>query len=534
MWTSLLLSLTVLAWDDPAATPSVAAEAAPVTAEIDLLVQRHWQAKGITPGPLADDATFLRRVTLDLAGRIPTASEATEFVADSSSDKRQRAIDRLLASPEFHLHLGTLLDDVIQGKLAGDREFIAYLRAALAEGKSWDRLFQEMLVGPWDAPERQVATRFLSRRLNSLDDLTNDTARVFFGVDISCAKCHDHPLVDDWKQHHYYGLASFFSRTQEVRDRKPPFVGEKDTGDVVFIDTSGAQHNARMMFLAGQTVDDPRVGLDPRLQDRRQAAAEQGRYIPASFSPREELVRLALEDRRFLSHALANRMWAWLMGRGLVHPVEQMHSGNPSSIPGLLDWLGDDLAASGYRIDRLAAGIVGSRAYQLSSEWDSLAAAPDPEHFARAAVRPLTRLQFAVAVVQATGEESYDQAADEAGRTARYQDWENNAYGLIEPLDHRRDGFQSSAAEALFMSNAPRIQGRALASGNNLAARLAVVESTDELLDKAFQTVLSRMPDDEERGELKSWLERPGSDRRADCGSLVWALVTSAEFRFNH
>src|SRR5207244_7488102 len=106
-------------------------------------------------------------------------------------------------------------DEMIQGKYAGDPEFIAYLRRSIAQQKSWDRVFSEIMLGPWDSDEQKPASRFLSRRIHDLDDLTTDTSRVFFGIEIACAKCHDHPLVPDWTQHHYYGMASFFNRTYE-------------------------------------------------------------------------------------------------------------------------------------------------------------------------------------------------------------------------------------------------------------------------------------------------------------------------------
>ncbi|MGE0606629.1 MAG: DUF1549 domain-containing protein [Pirellulales bacterium] len=514
--------------------PAVFPAALEVTRRIDELAQQHWTATGTQTAESCDDATFLRRVTIDLAGRVPSYREATEFAADATSDKRQRAIARLIDSREFDLHLGELLDDFIQGKYAGDREFIGYLRKSLKEGRAWDSLFAQLLLGPFDTPEQQVASRFLSKRIRVLDELTNDTARVFFGVDISCAKCHDHPLVDDWKQHHYYGMVGFLSRLQPAKDNKPPVIIEKDVGEVSFVDTSGTQHKAAIMFLGGQVVEDARLGLDPRVVERRQEAEAAGRYEPPVFSPREELVRLAIEEQKFLSKSLANRLWAYLLGRGLVHPVEQMHSQNPSSIPDLVEFLGADLAGHHYDVRRLVAGIVSSQAYQLSSEWTSQAEPPAPEHFARATIKPLTPIEYARSAVLVAGDEGYDMAADDAAREQRYLGAEGAAYGRAEPLDRRRDGFQSSSVEALFMSNDPRIQELAAANGNNLAGRLAGITDDNELLNKAYWTVLSRAPSDDERTELSAFLARAGEERKGACSQLVWALFTSAEFRFNH
>src|SRR5262249_16720482 len=219
---------------------------------IDAFMEQHWQTEQIKVAPQCDDATFLRRVTLDLVGRIPTISEAKAFTDERSPDKRIRAVRRLMEGPENSLHLGRVLDEMIQEKFARDTEFLEYLRESVAEHKPWDAIFREIMIGPWDTKEHKRAARFLQRRIQSLDDLTNDTARVFFGVNVSCAKCHDHPLVSDWKQDHYYGMASFFNRTQGKRGGD---VQEKPDGDVQFVTTKGERKTAKVMFLSGRIVD---------------------------------------------------------------------------------------------------------------------------------------------------------------------------------------------------------------------------------------------------------------------------------------
>ncbi|HMF11268.1 MAG TPA: DUF1549 domain-containing protein [Gemmataceae bacterium] len=482
--------------------------AAPVlAAKIDALMERHWRENNITPATSCDDAAFLRRITLDLAGRIPTAGEAKAFVSDPSPGKRARAIRRLIESPEFALHLGRVLDETIQEKYAGDAEFLEYLRASVAEHKPWDRMFREIVVGPWDTKERKRADRFLQKRLQNLDDLTNDTARVFFGVNVSCAKCHDHPLVADWKQDHYYGMASFFNRTQGKRGGE---VQEKPDGDVQFVTTKGERKTAKVMFLSGRVME---------------ADAKAGR--------RKQLVSVALEDKQFFSRAIVNRLWAYLLGRGLVQPVDQMHSANPPAIAGLLEWLADDLAANHYDLDRTIAGILSSRAYQLSS----VSAGDDRggDHFAAARLRPLTPQQYALSMVLATGDGRFDQTTAEARKKA-YRDLDNQAGALtrLGLFDPRTDRFQSSATEALFLSNHAEAQRLVAKSGTNLVTRLAAMKDDREVVESAVWTVLSRPPDVEESTLLARWVAERGPDRAKACGQLVWALLTSAEFRFNH
>lgn len=504
---------------------------AEIAARIDQLMTAHWQAAGVTPGEPADDATFLRRVTLDLTGRIPTAAEAQAFATDATPAKRSAAIRRLMNGPEYPLHLGRVLEGMIQGRHAGNSDGLAgWLREAAAEGRGWDVVFQQLMLGPWEAKEQKPADQFLSKRVRNIDELTNDTARVFFGVDISCAKCHDHPLVDAWKQQHYYGLASFLNRT-ESKDKQG--ISEKDAGEVQFVDTKGARHTAQLMFLTGQVVTDPKLDRDPRWRDRREADKKAGKKLTPAFSPREQLVRTALEEKQFLSRAIANKLWAWLLGRGLVHPIDQMHADNTSTVPGVLELLADDAVTHGYRLDRLVAGIVESRAYQLESVWNTAAAKPAPEHFALANVRALTPEQFAFSLVLAAGEPKLDESEPEK-RSARYRDLEGQSRGLLKPLDKRTDDFQASVTEALFMSNNAAVQQVVAPAGKNLAARLAAIADAGELVDAASWAVLSRGPTAGERDYLVRWLGNQGEDRTAACARLVWALSTSAEFRFNH
>jgi hypothetical protein len=510
----LLLGL-ILA--DAPPSPDRAAGGLEVARRIDDFVSKHWDSQKAKPAGLADDAAFLRRLYLDLVGRPPTAAEARIFIDDKSADKRQRAVAGLMASPEYPLHLGRVLDEIVQDRYAGDAEFLAYLRDAVAQRKPWDQVFREVILGPWDTPERKKADRFLVKRMQSLDDVTNDTARSFFGVNVSCAKCHDHPLAPDWKQDHYYGMASFFSRTLEAnKGKKDTLSPEKNTGEVSFVTVKGEKRTARMMFLSSEVFED--------------TPAKAGSPAP---SRREVLVKAAVEEKTFLRRAIANRLWAWFIGRGLVHPVDQMHSGNVPAIPDLLEWLGDDFAAHGYDLDRLVAGIVSSRVYQLASTRDQMNDTAGPTLFNRARLRPLTPQQYALALLQVSGEEAPGDLKPEAS-ARRWQDMERQAAGLTKLLDPRTDSFQSSAGEALFVSNHPEVQKLFTPSGKNLVARLTEIKDNGAAVDAAVWTVLARPPEAEERAYLVRWLNEHQGDHAKICSQLAWALATSAEFRFNH
>jgi hypothetical protein len=504
--------LFVLALPNPAAADRLA-DAPKIASQIDQLFAQHWKDEGIKPAGPVDDATFLRRLTIDLAGRVPTQAEAAAFAKDAGADKRARAVRRLMEGPEYALALGRALDETIQGKYAGDPDFVEYLRAAVAAHRPWDAMFRDIMLGPWDTKERKRADRFLVKRQNSLEDLTADSTSVFFGVNVSCARCHNHPLVPDWTQDHYYGMASFFARTAEAGKGKKGEVGEKPTAEIQFVTTKGERRTAKVMFLTGKT-------LDPA----------------SSVGRREQLVKVALEEKAFFSRAIVNRLWAHFLGRGVVHPLDQMHSANPPTVPGVLEWLADDLTAHGYDLDRVVAGIVSSRVYQLSSTKPA-GDPPGEGDFARALLRPLSPQEYALSLLLATGDGSFDEAKTADARAKKYRELEGQAAGLARPgaLDGRAaEKYQASTGEALFLSNRAEVQKLMAPSGKNLVARLAATTDNGAMVDTAVWTVLGRAPEADERAFLAEWVAGRKSDRAKACGELVWALVTSAEFRFNH
>jgi hypothetical protein len=471
-----------------------------VAAAIDRLLEEHWRRANVRPAAPADELALLRRATLDLAGRVPTAAEVEQFRGDRSPDRYGAAVRRLLDGPEFSWHFGAVLDEMLQGRYAGNAAFVGYLRRSVQQNKPWDRLFREVMVGPWDTPDRKGAVGFLAPRARDVDQLTTDVTRSFFGVDVTCARCHNHPLVKDWKRDHYYGMMAFLVRTTGGRGA----VSEKRTGEARYAARDGKQRTVPMMFLTGRALTEPA----PVKGDR--------------FSRREQLVRVALEERHFFSRAFVNRAWEYFFGRGLVDPVDQIHSGNRASVPELLDWLADDFARSGYDVRRLVTGIVLSRAYRLDSRWDG--PTPNPRHFAVALLRPLSPRQLAGSLVVALEENT----GPPAGRLAAL---EKRSAALAPALDARTRDFQSSAREALFLSNSEAVR-KLIASKGGLADRLTALPDARARVDAAFRATLSRPPGEAVADRLVRWLAGP--DRRAACEDLVWALVASAEFRFNH
>lgn len=512
----------------------------PIGAAIDHYVQARLDQEQIAPADLTDDVTFLRRLSLDLAGRIPTQQELEDYLALPATERRVSAIEALLAQADFAFHHANELDLTLLARIRKDNEWRAYLLEAARENRPWDQIFAEVLLPDVRRPGETGPAAFLRERVRQLDDLTNDTAVLFFGVNIGCAKCHDHPLVSDWEQDHYFGLSAFFKRTYLTKSR---LIGEDIEGNVKFTNILGDEKQAAFMFLSSQKVEEPATELTD--EERKQlkeaikaAKNEDKKEAPtAPFSPRAELVSLALQDtdKDFLAKNIVNRIWARLLGRGLVWPLDQMHSENPPSHPELLDWLARDFRENGYDLKRLVAGIVRSDAYARSARWSGSGETPAPDLFAVAEVRPLNPRQLSLSLSVATS------ARDRLPGLQKPENWEqqrndleNRANGFADLFPIPEPGFQVGTDEALLISNSGRFENDFLrTSDDRLIGQLKKLESLEERLEAAFRAILSRDPSDEEREAIGPFLAAREDRLDQALQQLTWILLASPEFRFN-
>ena len=514
-----------------------------IVTAINHYVSAHLAKNGVNPVAPADDATLLRRTMLDLAGRIPHALERDWFLSLPEADRRRMLVDRLMQSPDFDFHHRNWLDESLLPNQPYNDEFRNYLLTAVQGRHSWDTIFRELMkAGVAEGPEKGAA-QFLKSRVRELDDLTNDTAILFFGVNISCAKCHDHPLVTDWKQDHFYGMQAFFQRTYQTR--KVSALAERPFGEVKFTTTSGEEKKAAFMFLTGDQVTDrtpefpaeERKSLEERIRKLEQEDVEAEIVVP-EFRPRDELVEVALRDSkdRFFARNIVNRLWARLLGTGLVDPLDQMHSGNPSSHPELLAWLANDLVSHGYDLRRLIQGIVLSEAYARSSEWAQPSEQPAANLFAVAKTRPLTPRQLAASLhVSVRNPEQWPaiDATDEWIK--RRTDLENQANGWVREFEQPGDNFQVAVDEALFFSNSQRIQNEMLRdSDDRLLGALRKGENQNQAIEVLWLTVLGRVPQVDEITSANNWLDRIPDKKNESRTQLLWALLAGPEFRFNH
>jgi hypothetical protein len=524
-----------------AVADDLAAPERPVEEVVDQYIDAGLAAAAVTPAPAAEDANFIRRVTLDLAGRIPATSEVMSYVQSTEADKKVKLVDRLLASPDFALHQRNEYDILLMaGK--GNGEWRDWLLKGFEENRPWPQFFREIILPREDNPSGKAAAQFLKSRVANVDDMTNDTSRLFFGVSINCAKCHDHPLVPDWTQDHYFGMASFFNRTYQT---KKNFLAERDEGNLKFRTTAGEEKQARLVFLT--TGEIPEAALAERSEDQRKASEEKQKADndretppePSPFSRRAQLVDVALkpDPNGFFPRAFVNRLWARLFGAGIVMPLDQMHSENKPSHPELLAWLARDAEAHNYDLKRLVRGLVLSRAYGRSSRWEQAGDRPSDKLFAVATVRPLTPMQFSMSLVMASSNPlELAQRLEKADEWKnRRRDLDNHANGFAQQIEIPADNFQVGVAEALLFSNNQHIENEYLRDGGDrLVGVLKGITDRPQMIQTAYRAVLSRDAQPEEIEAIANYLAIREDRPVAALQQFVWALITGSEFRFNY
>ncbi|MCC9606201.1 DUF1549 and DUF1553 domain-containing protein [Blastopirellula sp. JC732] len=504
---------------------------------VDHYISARLKQERIDAAPPANDANVLRRTTLDLVGRIPTSSETASYVNDKDEYKRRNLIDRLIGSPAFVRHQVNEFDALLMPD--EKNRLREYLLAAFTENRPWDQMFREMMLGQADDPEQKGALQFVKARVGDTDRLTNDVSVTFFGVNVSCAQCHDHPDVYEWSQDRFYGMKSFFNRTFD----NGGLLGEHEYGLVSYQTTEGEARKAQLMFLTGAILEEPEVAEpdDKTKKEEKEKLEElkkQKQAPPApSFSRREQLVEIALKsgENDYFAKAIVNKLWNRFFGYGLVMPLDQMHPENPASHPELLEWLSRDLVAHNYDLSRLVRGIVSSEAYCRSSVWKG-SSRPHPDTFAVGSVRPLTPYQYATLLRVATANpdsQSADQKPEDV--EARLASLENAARGIAGEIEYPGPEFQVGVAEALFFSNSERVRNDLLRDSNDmLIGKLKKTDDVNELISVATMSIWNRLPDPEEEAALVAYLQSRSDRRDEAIGQMVWAMLTSSECRFNY
>ncbi len=534
--TLTLAAVVLAARSGPAAEPLLPADR-PIAEVIDHYIDGKLKTAGVAPALQADDHTLVRRLYLDLAGRIPTADEARTYAASSDPEKRARLIDRLLAAPEFVRHNATEFDELLRNSNPDAPSVRPYLLVALRENRPWDQMFRELLGV---RPDSNHPEQFIAKRLKDPDSLTRDVSSVFFGLNISCAQCHRHPYISALTQDYYYGLKAFFARSYEFQGQ----LLERRFASPLQFQTKGQTRTARLLFLNGATIEPPAEAipdLNKAIQDENKQIQElnknyaKNKELPPlpSFSPRAELVELALkpENRDLFARALVNRLWHRFHGYGLVMRVDQMHAANKPSHPELLAWLTRDFIAHKYDLTRLIHGLVSSKTYARGSRWDR-EEPPAPELFAVAAVRPLRPMQWGLSQRLASNPAALKPSQEREVYEKQLEALEEQvrkAFGKL--IEQPRDDLQIGITEALRLSNDPALLQL---TGDQLVPSLLKLKDHQQQVEEAVWTVLSRPPTSRENELLCAYLEQR-KDRPGDAlQQMIWALLNSPEFRFNH
>ena len=499
-------------------------------AAIDRLLLQQWRRLGIVPSGLADDTAFLRRVSIDICGTLPTVDEINAYVSDNRPDKRQRLIDRLLDRSEYASYFSLKWGDILQNRgagystsqqRAGTTLFSAWIRDSLADNKPYDQFVSEILTASGSQSENPPTLWY--RTVRKSPEYVESVAQAFLGVRIQCAQCHHHPS-ERWSQTDYYRLAAVFARV----GRKGGFAdAEVPTDEVIFVSDKGSVVHPR----TGEVLAPAALGSDVFRLDHH-------------VDPREQLAEwMTQPDNPFFARTMVNRMWAHFLGRGIIHPIDDARSTNPPSNPELLDVLAADFVASGYDIKQLIRSITNSYAYRLDSV-PTDGNAEDTQLFARFYPRRMSAEVLLDGISQVLDVPT--QFASGAGmfptgtRAIDLPD-ENVPAAFLDIFG--RPGRMSACecervdapalTQALELVNSAEIQ-RKLTEATGFAHQIALTEtSNSDRATRIFLRTLGRAPRTEELKISVDYLDGQ-SDPQEACRSLLWSLLATNEFLFNH
>jgi hypothetical protein len=517
-------------------------------------------------GPLAarsGDAEFLRRVYLDLAGRIPTAAEAREFLAAQAVDKRARLIDRLLAGADYPRRMRELFHAMLMERRGDDPLWDEFLRRSFEANKPWDVLSREILDPDAQDEATRGAAYFYTARLDKVGQqdtdypgLTRDVGRLFLGVDLQCAQCHNHLFIDDYKQHDFQGLYAVYLNTFIRRDLSHPAIGE----NVMTKKTEFSSVFDKVPLATG-----PRVPGGDEIEIPAFAAGDEYRTPPdkatkhpgePKFSPLEAIAaRIATAENAAFRRNIVNRLWFVMMGRGLVQPLDQFHRDNPPSHPELLERLTQEIAARQFDLRSLLRELALSETYQRSGLSGESGEAPAPESYRVALEKPLSAEQLFWSTFVATGAAdafpicaspggndaipSGDNAKDNAEDNAKPADAlaelrKRFVAAFAGPAKEPEIEFSPSVKAALFMLNDPQVLALFEPRSGNLLDRLTKLTDPAAIAEELSLSVLTRLPTEEERADVIDALAQQPARRDVVLRYLAWSLAASTEFCLNH
>jgi len=495
---------------------------------IDRLVNQKLAALGLDVSPRCSDSDFLRRAYLDVIGLLPTPEEARAFLASRDPKKREKLIDSLLERSEYvdfwSLKWGDLLRNTRRTlSERGMYAFNHWLRQSVKENKPWDQFARELLLA---GGSTYAGPAVFYRTATTPETLAETTSQVFLGVRIQCARCHNHPY-EKWTQNQYYQMAAFFAR---VKAKQGPGQAERiiytaRTGEVV--------HPKSRKEVTPCALDATPIPADYR-GDRREALAK---WLTSPQNP-------------FFARILVNRVWRHFLGRGLVEPVDDVRVTNPPSNEALLDFLAKDFVNHHYDLKYLMRAIMRSETYQRAAE-PTGNNAQDARYYSRYLFKRLSAEQLMDALAQATGVPEKFNGYPLGTRASQLPDTTVPSYFLelfgrparnITCECERAD--EPNLGQVLHLMNNAGLNARLAAKEGRVASLLEAKQPDSRIVEELYLAALARFPTPEERRQSaralaawtkpKVWWIPSVPKRRQAAEDLLWALLNSKEFVFNH
>lgn len=486
---------------------------------IDAAIDRRLTEKKLTAAPVADDAEFLRRASLDVAGVIPTAERVAAFLDDQNPQKRAALVDELLASPEYARHMTDdwreLLIPTTAASIRREHQYgIEWLNKAFSENRPWNELVTGILTAEGFQSENGAVTILMTHQ--SLDEITDRAAKVFLGVNLQCAQCHNHPFTD-WRQDEYWELAAFFKnvRPQYKKENKVEMYGVSERGDRKTIMTPASLK----VVPAGYLRSGP-----AKLNEAEPVLPVFAQWLTTAENP-------------WFARAFVNRLWRTYFGRGLVEPVDDLRSDNPATHPEVLDELARQFAAHDFDVHYVVRALTATAAYQRTSRTGTDA---DPAQTMKLYGRmPLKVLQpyplrDSVERVLALGDAPQEVAKlpDNPVEAIRELRKRRGTRDTVASYFQGEEGasptsYQAGLPQALRLMNGKDFHYRSTKANYEVRKRYPQV---DDGVDFVYRAVLSRRPTAEELQIARDYVETKADGTYSD---LIWALLNGTEFIAN-
>ena len=483
---------------------------------IDKAVNHRLKEEGVSPSPLADDAEFLRRVYLDITGHIPSADKTVAFLDSKDPQKRAKLIDELLASPDYGNHLADgwerlMVPHITENRLLNHQPLISWLEENFNKNTPWSTMVHDLLTAT-GAQDKNGATTFLLANA-TVDKMTDEVCRLFLGVQLQCAQCHNHPFTE-WKQTDYWGVAAFFMKVDVGNVQKAAKAGQSPE----LVERDGVRRNTKNALPESAKIVPPKFFL-----------ADQAK-VPASGPIRKTLADwLTTAKNPYFSKAMTNRIWAQYFGRGLVNPIDDLQEGNAPSHPELLQELAFQFGANDFDLKYLVRAICNSSTYQRSSKPTQANAEAPGYLYSHMTVKIMTpeQLYDSLTVVLGKSESRGEGRKGGKGQPTTPRGAFVAFFGIDDGQPEPTE-YQSGIPQVLNLMNSSKVN-----AGIQSSSLVRTKQPVAEAIDKVYLSTLSRRPTASEKELLRAHVAKEG-DSVKGLSDILWAVLQSSEFIMNH